>query len=96
MERDRSIVERLTRFSIDRRISVVVLLASVLVLVRRELERYHDTRILITDPRVAHLTVSGVFQLEQPDAILRALAVSHDLDVEQLDDNRVKLLKAEQ
>ena len=62
----------------------------------RELERYHDTRIVITDPGVAQLTVSGVFQLDQPDVILRAVALSHDLRVESFGDNSIKLLKAKQ
>lgn len=67
-----------------------------LLALTRELERYHDTRILINDPAVARLSVSGVFQLEQPQAILRALALSHDLEIRPLDDNSVRLLKAGQ
>lgn len=61
-----------------------------------ELERYHPTEILITDPDLAVLTVSGVFQLDQPDAILNALAVSLDIRVNPLDESTVQLLKADQ
>ncbi len=60
----------------------------------RQLERYHPTRILIPDPDVAALTVSGVFRLDQPEVILRALEVSLELRADRLDDHTVQLLKA--
>jgi transmembrane sensor len=59
-----------------------------------QLERYHDIHILITDPRVAAMTISGVFELAEPDSVLRAVALSLELEVEQLDSRNVRLLKA--
>ena len=60
----------------------------------RQLQRYHPTRILIVDPDVAALTVSGVFRLDNLEAILQALEVSLDLEAARLDDSSVQLLKA--
>ena len=60
----------------------------------RQLQRYHPTRILIVDPDVAALTVSGVFRLDNLEAILQALEVSLDLEAARLDDTSVQLLKA--
>ena len=59
-----------------------------------QLQRYHPTRILIVDPQVAALTVSGVFRLDDLEAILEALEVSLDLEAARLDDDSVQLLKA--
>ncbi len=60
----------------------------------RELERYHDIDILIADADVAAMTVSGVFVLDQsPEALLRALELSLDLEARPLDDGTVQLLK---
>ena len=58
-----------------------------------ELERYHDLRILIGDAEVAAMTASGVFQLDQPEAILQALELSHGLHLARLDERTVRLLK---
>ncbi len=58
----------------------------------RELERYWDTHILLGDNDLATRTVSGVFRLEQPDAMLNAVARSLDLEVVRLDDRTVQLL----
>lgn len=58
-----------------------------------ELRRYHDIHVLITDPDVAALTISGVFDLRQPQAILAALESSLDLSVETLDAGTLRLLK---
>ena len=58
-----------------------------------ELERYHELRILIADPEVAAMTVSGVFQLDQPEAILEALVLSHGLQIVRLNETTVRLLK---
>ena len=60
----------------------------------RELERYHDTRILIGDPEIAALKISGVFRLDQPDALIIALEKTLDLKSIQVDDNTLQLLKA--
>lgn len=61
-----------------------------------ELQRYQDTHILIGDHDVAAMTVSGVFELSQPESILHALEVSHGLVVVAVDDRTVQLLKANQ
>jgi transmembrane sensor len=61
-----------------------------------QLERYKQTRIIIADPNVAALTVSGVLQLDQPEASLSAIAVSLDLQITPLSDTSVLLLKATQ
>ncbi len=57
-----------------------------------ELKRYHDLDVLISDPEVAAMTVSGVFQLDEPDAILHALEVSHGLRLTPLPDSPTQLL----
>lgn len=62
----------------------------------KEMARYHDRRILITDPEVAALTVSGVFQLDHPDAMLEALERSLGLRVVPVDERTVQLLPAAQ
>ena len=61
-----------------------------------QMERYKQTRIIIADPNVAALTVSGVLQLDQPEASLSAIAVSLDLQITPLSDTSVLLLKATQ
>jgi len=58
-----------------------------------QLERYRKTRILITDADIAALTISGVFELDQPESILRALEVSLPLQVVPLGQNTLQLLK---
>ena len=47
----------------------------------QEIERYHDTHILIADKDIAALTISGVFELEELELILQALQVSLDLEL---------------
>ena len=61
-----------------------------------QLQRYQDKRIIIADPDVAGLSVSGVLQLDQPEASLSAVAVSLGLQITPLSDTSVLLLKAEQ
>ena len=61
-----------------------------------ELKRYHDLDILVTDPDIAAMTVSGVFRLEQPEAILEALEISHGLQLTALDDSDARLLSLRQ
>lgn len=61
-----------------------------------QLERYQDTRIIIADPQVAGLSVSGVIQLDQTEASLSAIAVSLGLQITPLSDTSVLLLKADQ
>ena len=61
-----------------------------------QLERYADTRILITGADVTARTVSGVFHLDRPESILRALELSLDLQVVELGPNTLQLIKASQ
>ncbi len=61
-----------------------------------QLGRYSGTRILITQGDVAALTISGVFQLDRPESILRALELSLDLQVVELGPSTLQLLKASQ
>lgn len=60
----------------------------------RELQRYDDRRILFGDRSIASMRVSGVFPLDQPDALLQAVSRALDLQVVELDSNAVQLLKA--
>ena len=61
-----------------------------------ELQRYSNTKIFISDPMLAKRTVSGVFELDKPQASLEALAISLGLAVQPLGDSAVQLLKADQ
>ena len=65
-----------------------------LVTLVRELSRYHSQQILIPDPEVGQLTVSGVFRWQDPDAILRALEHSLAVRSVPLDDGTVQLIRA--
>lgn len=58
-----------------------------------QLERYHATTYLLGSPGLASLAVSGVFDLDQPQSILRAIEVSLDLEARQLDGKTVQLVK---
>jgi transmembrane sensor len=60
----------------------------------QELSRYHPQRIIIPDPELGQKTVSGVFQLEDPETILRALEHSFDVRSVALADGSVQLIKA--
>jgi len=60
----------------------------------RQIERYHDTHILITDISIATLTISGVFALKELDPILQALQLSLGLAILPVDDKTVQLIKA--
>jgi transmembrane sensor len=61
-----------------------------------QLERYHPTEILIADPDLAVLTVSGVFQLDQPQATLHALELSLGIQADTVNATTIRLLKADQ
>ena len=60
----------------------------------KELERYDDRRSLLGDRDVAAMAVSGVFPLDQPDALLQALTRALDLQLVELDQSTWQLLKA--
>jgi transmembrane sensor len=59
-----------------------------------ELSRYHHGKILIADPGIGQMTVSGVFRLDDPDTIIRALEQSLDIRSVALDDGSIQLLRA--
>ena len=61
-----------------------------------ELQRYSSKRILISDPELVNLTVSGVFELDKPQASLQAVALSLGIETRSLGDTAVRLLKAQQ
>ena len=58
-----------------------------------QLGRYDSTRYLLGSPGLAALTVSGVFELDQPQAILRALEVSLKVEAREINDDTVQLVK---
>jgi len=62
----------------------------------RQIERYHDTHILIVDGNVAALTVSGIFELNELDPTLQALQLSLGLEIVELNSNTLQLLKPPQ
>jgi transmembrane sensor len=57
-----------------------------------QIERYHDRHIIFGSNEVSQLRVSGVFQLNNPDTILRALQQSLDIQVVKIDDRTVQLI----
>ncbi len=60
----------------------------------RQIERYHDTHILITDSSIATLTLSGVFALNDIGPILQALQLSLGLEVVSIGDKTLQLVRA--
>lgn len=58
--------------------------ATPLAAVAAEIERHHAGRIVILDDGLRELSVSGIFDLGQPDAILRTLELTLDLDMVRL------------
>jgi transmembrane sensor len=63
-----------------------------LVTLVEEIARYHDIKILIAEPDLAQRTVSGVFQLDQPDVILQALEYSFGIHSIELEDASILLI----
>jgi transmembrane sensor len=57
-----------------------------------EIARYHDVKILIAEPDLAQRTVSGVFQLDNPEVILQALEYSFGIHSMELEDNSILLI----
>jgi transmembrane sensor len=57
-----------------------------------EIARYHEVKILIAEPELAQRTVSGVFQLDSPDTILRALEHSFEIHSMLLEDSSILLI----
>lgn len=64
--------------------------------VLNELSRYHDLRIVPGSHDIANLTVSGVFMLDHPDSVLKALERSLHLQAVQVNSRTLRLLKAGQ
>ena len=65
-----------------------------LITLVEEIARYHEVKILIAEPTLAQRTVSGVFQLDSPDTILRALEHSFDIHSMVLEDSSILLISA--
>jgi transmembrane sensor len=59
-----------------------------------QIERYHDTHILISDPSIATLNVSGVFILSELDPILQALQISLGLHATPIGGNSIALSRS--
>lgn len=57
---------------------------SPLAEVAAEIERYHGIRIVILDDGLKDLQVSGIFDLDRPDAILSTLELTLEVDVVRL------------
>lgn len=62
----------------------------------KEIERYHDVHIILTDTRVASLTLSGVFAIADLDPILEAVQLTLGLEMVSIDANTLQLLKPSQ
>ena len=65
-----------------------------LVALITQIERYHDIHILLSDPSIATLSVSGVFILSELDPILQALQVSLGLQATPVGGNSIALTRA--
>lgn len=59
----------------------------------QEIGRYHDLNILIAEPELAQTLVSGVFPLDNADAILAALEHSIGIIAMELEDHSILLIK---
>ena len=62
----------------------------------KEIERYHNVHILLTDADVAALTLSGVFPLGDLDPILQAVQVTLGLEIVAINADTLQLLKPSQ
>ena len=80
--RDRPPIELVTAW----RRGEVVFEDSSLIEAVEELNRYSPTRLVIADPRVASLRVSGVFSTSNPSEAARAVAALHRLRVDRVGD----------
>jgi transmembrane sensor len=72
----------------------IVAESMTLVALVDEIARYHEVKILIAEPELAHRTVSGVFQLDNPDTILRALEHSFEIHSMVMEDSSILLISA--
>ncbi len=59
-----------------------------------QIERYHDIHILVSDPSIATLSVSGAFKLSELDPILQALQLSLGLKTTAVGANSIALTPA--
>jgi len=59
-----------------------------------EMARQHRIRLDIPDPRIAALTVSGSFPINEPDRVLWAVAQVHALKLERIAERHYRLRKA--
>lgn len=57
----------------------------------KEFNRYTDLHIIM-DHELANLPVSGVFRTDQVESVLKALETTHQLQVDKIDNNTLRLL----
>ena len=57
------------------------------------MNRYTRLTIEIADPGIANIQVGGQFRVGETEAMLKNLSVSFDLDVMQVDEKRIQLVK---
>lgn len=58
-----------------------------------ELARYHGARIIVSDTTLAQTTVSGIFPIDEPEVILKALEHSIGVQGVELEDSSILLIK---
>lgn len=59
-----------------------------------QIERYHDIHILVSDPSIATLSISGAFKLNELDPILQALQLSFGLQATPVGQNSIALTRS--
>lgn len=58
-----------------------------------EINRYIDVEIVLKDPSLHKITISGRFDLEDSEALIEAIELSFNMDSKRLDSNKVLLTK---
>jgi transmembrane sensor len=58
-----------------------------------EINRYIDVEIVLKDPSLHKITISGRFDLEDSEALIEAIELSFNMDSQRLDSNKVLLTK---
>jgi transmembrane sensor len=58
-----------------------------------EINRYIDVEIVLKDPSLHKITISGRFDLEDSEALIEAIELSFNMDSQRLDPNKVLLTK---
>jgi transmembrane sensor len=58
-----------------------------------EINRYIDVEIVLKDPSLHKITISGRFDLEDSEALIEAIELSFNIDSQRLDSNKVLMTK---